>query len=376
MSTTSKIVSSKSGQREQVGDLKVQRVSGHLPMRDIAVTIVGVVILLFFAASADHFTDPTNLFNLLRTAAFTVIIGIPLTYLMIVGEFDLSVGPNFALSSVVMVLAVQAGLSPWVAALCGIGAAVSIGLLNAAVTVGFGVPSFISTLGTMSIAGGIAISLTGGLPASLPDNVTSSAYASITGGMVGPVPVHVFWAAVVLFIGGFILRYTPFGAHIYAAGGNPKAASRQGVKVHRARAYCFILVGVGAGLAGVLMTGWLGSASPSVGAGNTLVLYSAIIIGGAAVTGGEGSAWGTLVGALIIAMLRNGLILLGVQSSWVDVFQGVLIVVAGVSVLMSRPDTALSMQVSRVLRALQRHGSRLPSPEVQSDTADDGGKED
>ena len=151
-------------------------------------------------------------------------------------------------------------------------------------------------------------------------------------------------------------RYTIFGAHCYATGGTLRAATRLGIKTNRVKVICFVLVGVSAALAGALTTAWLGSASPNIGRSSTLGYYAAVIIGGAAVDGGAGTATGTVLGAIIISMLRSGLVLLGVQGSWVEFFSGLLIIVVGVSDMLARPQ---SRAVQNLKQTMERVGAGI-----------------
>jgi ribose transport system permease protein len=332
-----------------------------------AITLVAVAIFIFFAATAPHFTDLSNLDNILQLAAFTLIIGVPLTYLLIAGEFDLSVGANFALGSVVEALAITKwGWNPWLAMLFAVCVAALVGVLNALVTVRIGVLSFVTTLGTSNLVSGLALILTGGLAVVLPDSLAGTFFNSATGGSLLGIPAQAIWALAVFALLGFVLRYTVFGAHIYATGGNRSASLRLGVKTAWVRSACFIIVGAGCGLAGAVTAGWLHAGDPTAGQSGTLQLYAAVIIGGVAITGGEGTVYGTLIGALIVSMLQSGLVLMGAQGSWVQFFEGLLIVVAGATELIFRPDGALAQSIRQNVRRLR--GPLMPGGQPRPDT--------
>ncbi|MCT2398796.1 ABC transporter permease [Novosphingobium mangrovi (ex Huang et al. 2023)] len=303
-------------------------------------TMFFVVVALFigFAANSPHFLDSQTQFEILRITAFTLIIGLPLTYLVIAGEVDLSIGSNYGLCSVVTALAiVDWGWNPWLAALLAVGLGTLIGLFNGMLTVKLKVPSFILTIGMLSLLRGLALVITMGLSIDVSAEYVSS-FFGVAGGKIGPVPAQVIWALAAFVISGFVLRYTLFGARLYATGGNVRAALQMGVNPGRIKIWTFTLVGFSCGLAGALTTGWLRIGSPNTGAGGELAIIAAVIIGGAALSGGIGTATGTLLGAIIVSMLQTGLILVGVQGNWVQVYVGLLIVMAAALEPYLRPD--------------------------------------
>ena len=304
--------------------------------RSSLVTVVALGMFGFFAIFASNFASQENIYSMLRLAATTLLIALPLTFLLIVGEFDLSVGANYGFAAVLTAIAIAHwGWSPWVSSLFVIAACAGVGLLNAVLSVTVGIPSFITTIGMLNLLAGLSLSVTGGQAVGLPASEATSTFARVTGGTVGGLPVQVIWGTAAFIAFGLVLRYTVFAAHVYATGSNMSAAARLGVGTHMVKTACFVLVGAGCGLAGVLATGWLGSGNPTTGQDATLDLYAAVIIGGAALTGGVGTVYGTAIGALIISMLQSGLILLGVQGSWVQFFEGLLILIAGAGTLLS-----------------------------------------
>jgi ribose transport system permease protein len=296
--------------------------------RQSAMVVIAAALYVFFAIKAPHFLDAQTQFEILRIVSFVLLIGLPLTYLVIAGEVDLSIGSNYGLCSVVTALAiVNWSWNPWLAALLAVALGATIGLCNGLAVVKLRVPSFILTIGMLSLLRGLALVTTYGLSIDIPASIHSGFFA-IAGGSVGPVPAQVLWALGAFVIAGFVLRYTVFGAHLYATGGNVRAAVQMGVKAGRVKLYTFIALGAACGLGGALTTGWLRLGSPNTGMGSELSIIAAAIIGGAALTGGVGTASGTLVGAIIVSMLQTGLVLLGVQGNWVQVYVGLLIVLA------------------------------------------------
>lgn len=310
--------------------------------RQMTMFFVVLALFLGFAINAPHFLDGQTQFEILRITAFTLIIGLPLTYLVIAGEVDLSIGSNYGLCSVVTAMAiVEWGWNPWLAALLALALGTAIGLFNGLVTVKLRVPSFILTIGMLSLLRGLALVLTMGLSIDIPGTIESSFFA-VSGGSLGPVPAQVLWALGGFVLSGFVLRYTLFGARLYATGGNARAALQMGVNPGRIKIWTFTLLGLACGLAGALTAGWLRIGAPNTGAGGELAIIAAVIIGGAALSGGIGTATGTLLGALIVSMLQTGLVLVGVQGNWVQVYVGLLIVLSAALEPYLRPDGPLA----------------------------------
>jgi len=310
--------------------------------RQSAMAIIAAALFIGFASNAPHFLDGETQFEILRITAFSLMIGLPLTFLVIAGEVDLSIGSNYGLCSVVTAIAiVNWGWNPWLAALLAMLVGTLVGLFNGIAVVRFRVPSFILTIGMLSLLRGLALVLTMGLSIDIPGSIKSSFFAA-SGGSLGPVPAQVLWALGAFLISGFVLRYTLFGARLYATGGNARAALQMGVNPGKVKIWTFTALGLLCGLTGALTAGWLRIGSPNTGTGGELSIIAAVIIGGAALSGGVGTATGTLIGALIVSMLQTGLILLGVQGNWVQVYVGLLIVVAAALEPWLRPDGPLA----------------------------------
>ncbi len=310
--------------------------------RQNAMFLVVVALFIGFASNSPYFMESQTQFEILRITAFTLIIGLPLTYLVIAGEVDLSIGSNYGLTSVVTALAIMDwGWNPWAAALLAVLLGALIGLFNGVLTVKLKVPSFILTIGMLSLLRGLALVITMGLSIDIPSEIESS-FFYVSGGTIGPVPMQVLWALGAFIISGFVLRYTLFGARLYATGGNVKAALQMGVNPGRIKIWTFTVLGAACGLAGALTTGWLRIGAPNTGAGGELAIIAAVIIGGAALSGGIGTATGTLLGAIIVSMLQTGLVLVGVQGNWVQFYVGLLIVAAAALEPYLRPDGPLA----------------------------------
>jgi ribose transport system permease protein len=340
--------------------------------REFGLTLVTVAVFVFFSMSAPHFLGLDNVYDIARVSTYTVIVAVPMTYLFIAGEFDMSVGANFALCNVFMALLVaDHGLNLWLAALFALGLGMVVGGINGFVTTVIGVPSFITTLGMLSVLSGVALVVTGATAVSMPDGLESSFFAATNGiiGALGDLPVQILWGFAVVVLGGWVLRYTVFGYHVYATGGNPKAAQAAGISPKRVKFLCFVLTGAACGLVGALQGGWLREGDPTIGSDFTLLVMAATIIGGVALTGGEGSIYGTFLGAAIIGMLANGLILVGVESNWNKFFNGlIIVVVASGELLLKNKDKlraglrTLPQRVSRLLTGRTRPNKRSSRP--------------
>jgi len=271
-----------------------------------------------------HFLTISNLVNIAEQATIIAIIAVGMTFVIITGGIDLSVGSVLAFSGVVMASALQHEIPLPLALLIGLGVGLLSGLVNGIlITVGR-LPPFIATLGMMSVARGAALMFTEGRPIS----GFSESFRSIATGEVLFLPSPVLIMIVVYVIAHFILRRTKLGRYTYAIGGNEEAALLSGVNVRVYKTVVYGLAGMLAGLAAIILTARLNSAQPIAGMNYELDAIAATVIGGTSLLGGEGTVVGTLIGALIMAVLRNGLNLLGVSSFIQQVVIGSVIILA------------------------------------------------
>jgi len=287
----------------------------------IALLVIGVVL----SFASPYFLTTNNLLNILLQAATISIIAAGFTVVLIAGEIDLSIGSAIGLTaSVIAVAIIQQGMP----VSAGIGIALLVGLLlgmfNGYLTVFFKIPSFVVTLATLGIAHGGGLLLTAGRPVfGFPDS-----YHVIGQGLIGPIPVPILIAAAVYLVLHFLLTRTSFGIQLYATGGNREAANLAGVRVPRILITAFVICGLCGALAGIVLSSRLDSGHGNFGATNLLDAVAAVVVGGASLFGGAGSVIGTLAGVLIIATIRNGLILLNVQAFWQEIAVGVIIIIA------------------------------------------------
>jgi ribose transport system permease protein len=286
-----------------------------------ALLIIAAVIALL----EPQFFTPSNLLNIGRQASVLVIVACGMTMVILSGAIDLSVGSAIALCSVVGAsLATNVGLSAPLAIAIVIGLGAVIGAVKGALIAWGGINSFIVTLGMMTVLRGMALTFTGGYPISgVPDAVRFLGF-----GVVDGVPMPLIVAAAVFVLVALILSKTVFGRHIYAIGGNETSSHIAGVPVSLTKLMVFVVSGALCGLAAVVLLGRLGAGLPTAAQGMELDAIAAVILGGSSLFGGRGSVFGTLFGALILAVLQNGLNLMGVNSFIIQILSGVIIILA------------------------------------------------
>lgn len=282
-----------------------------------------LIIVVVLSLATPHFLKSGNVLNIARQASINGILAAGMTMVIVTAGIDLSVGPMLALSGVVFALAFRDGSPVLLALLAGLVAGISAGTVNGLVITKWRIPPFIATLGMMQSARGLALLITEGTPViNIPDAVIKIGNADFFG-----VPISALIAIVIVFVTWLVMRFTFFGRSIYAIGGNRDAARLAGIRVDRTLIVVYALMGLYCGVAGIVMSGRIYSANALMGAGLELSAIAAVIIGGTNLFGGEGSAWGSLVGALIMACISNGLNLLNVSAFWQAIVLGALIVI-------------------------------------------------
>jgi ribose transport system permease protein len=285
-----------------------------------------LVLMAALTLLSDSFLSVQNFLNVGQQVAVLAIVAIGATFVIISGGIDLSVGSVLALSAAVFAaLFANFGL-PWpLAAILGLLVGAALGAINGLAIVYGRLPPFIATLAMLSIARGLALVVTGGRPISgFP-----SSFRWIAGRELPfDLPFSVLLTLLLYSIAALVLRRTIFGRATYAIGGNEEASRRAGIGVDRVKIAIYVLAGAMAALGGLILTARLNSAQPQAGAGLELDVIAAVVIGGASLSGGTGTVFGTLIGALIMGFLRNGLNLLNVSSFWQQVAVGVVIALA------------------------------------------------
>jgi ribose/xylose/arabinose/galactoside ABC-type transport system permease subunit len=312
---------------EKARTFRAKSIESSSGVRELGIFVAFIVILVVLTIlSPNAFARPANLINILKQASINGILATGMMYVIISGGIDLSVGSTVALAGVIAASFAHPGEYPLIvpivlALLVGGG----VGLIN-----GFGVaygniPPFIVTLGTMTIVRGVALMAANGQPVF---NVTK-VFENLAGGFfLNVIPNLVVYFVIITVIFAFVLTRTVFGRRVYAIGGNETAAKVSGISVKRIKLAVYTLTGVLAGLAGLLLASRIISGNPTAGQAYELDAIAAVIIGGVSMAGGAGKWYGTVIGALLIAVIGNGLDILNVSSHLQLIIKGSIIIVA------------------------------------------------
>lgn len=286
-----------------------------------------VVFLVFAITLGDKgFLTTTNLLNVFRQTAIISIMAVAMTFVIGAGNIDLSVGAVAGLSSVTTALSLGAwGLPMPIAVAVGLSTGLLAGLANGFLVAYIGIPSFLVTLGMLSVVNGSAQWLSDTAPIPVQDDTFTFIFGS---GDIGPIPTLLIWTAVLYAIGHVTLRKTSYGRRVLATGGNSVAAHFSGVDTRRITFLVMTVMGIAAGLAGLLFAGRLHSGRFEFGAGAELSVIAAVILGGTSLFGGRATVIGTLLGSLMIGLINNGLTLAGLATSQQFIIRGLIIILA------------------------------------------------
>jgi len=295
------------------------------------------LILLFAIITVlnPSFLTPLNIMNLLRQISINALIAFGMTFIILTGGIDLSVGSILALSSALMAGMMVSGMDPILAIIVGVLLGTMMGVINGLLITKGKMAPFIATLASMTIFRGLTLVYTEGKPITgLGDSL---GFQLLGRGYFFGLPVPAVTMILAFFILWFVLHKTSFGRKTYAIGGNEKASRISGIKVDRVKIMIYGLAGTVAALAGAILTSRLNSAQPTAGQSYEMDAIAAVVLGGTSLSGGKGRMFGTLIGVLIIGTLNNGLNLLGVSSFYQQVVKGIVIIVA---VLLDRKKSA------------------------------------
>ncbi len=292
------------------------------------VVIAVILACLFLSVATDSFATTKNLYNITRNITFVAIVALGMTFVIITGGIDLSVGSVLCLCSMVLAVTMHAGYGIEIGIAAAIATALIIGAFNGILIAYLGFPPFVVTLGMLSIARSLAMVASNNTVVFQfgPDHDKLLALGG--GAFVFGIANPVLYMIVLALITGFVLRWTKFGRHIFAIGGNEHAATLTGVPVRQIKVVVYMISALAAGLAGIIQTGWLGAVTTNLGNGMELQVIAATVIGGANLAGGMGTAFGAVVGAALIEVIRNSLGLLGINAFWQGVFIGGAILMA------------------------------------------------
>ncbi|OAM76946.1 ABC transporter permease [Devosia elaeis] len=301
-----------------------QATISRFSVRDAGTLIGLIVIMAVFAILVPGFLSERNLLNILQQSSINACLALGMTLVIISGGIDLSVGPTAALSAVLTATLLVIGIPAPVAIAVGLAMGAACGLFNGFMVAIVGLQPFIVTLGTLSTFRALALIYTGGNPVlGIPDD-----FRAIFNGSIFGVPTPVVIVGLVAFVAWAVLKKTPFGEYLLAVGGNEEAAHIAGVPIARTKIAAYAISGTLAALAAMILIGRLGAAEPILGNLWELDAIAAAAIGGASLMGGKGSVVGTILGAIILGAMRNGLTLMNVQSFYQLLATGLIILAA------------------------------------------------
>ncbi len=314
----------------QTGDIMRRLLKLALEKPELAATLLLLILILVFQNQSDGvFLSYNNLRSVLGYLPEVALVTIGVTLLMVCGEFDLSIGSVFALGPMTMsVLMVVYGWPFWPAMLLGLTICAMVGFLNGWISITFNIPSFITTLGMLFMARSVTVVISNGFPPRLNfDNIPEHLFVAFIG------PGELFrasflWMVVIAALMGFLLGRTNFGNWIRATGGFTAAAQSMGIPIKRVKIICFMICSVLAGLAGTIQVLRLGSPLPSLGEGVELQAVAAAVIGGTSLFGGIGSILGGIIGATLIRVIDNGMVMSQIDSNWFKFAVGALLILA------------------------------------------------
>ncbi|QTL96753.1 ribose ABC transporter permease [Iocasia frigidifontis] len=305
-------------------DKSLKKVSSSIGKELGALT--GLILLgVIMSFSSPHFLTLTNLMNILRQSSLIGIVAAGMTFIIITGGIDLSVGSVLSLSSCLTAgMIVNYGWNIWLAIMLGLLIGALFGLINGLLITQIPLPPFIATLGIMGVARGLAFVYTGGAPIyTFPES-----FKYIGQGMIGVIPFPAILMLLVYLVFFLVLKRTKLGRYSYAIGGNEEAAILSGISTGRYKAMVYAMTGFLSALAGLVLAARLDAATSVAGDGFELDVIAAVVIGGTSLSGGQGGVIGSLIGALIMGVVRNGLNLLLVSSHWQRVILGLIILAA------------------------------------------------
>lgn len=292
----------------------------------VLISVVAACVFLSFAT--DSFATSKNIFNITRNATFVAIVALGVTVVIITGGIDLSVGSVLCLCSMILAVVMHAGHGIEVGILAAVATALAVGAVNGILIAYVGMPPFVVTLGMLALARSLAMVASNNTVVFQfgPDHEKLLALGG--GAWLLGIANPVIYMIVLALLTGFVLRWTRFGRHVFAIGGNEHAAILAGVPVRPIKVAVYMISALAAGIAGIVQTGWLGAVTTNIGTGMELQVIAAAVIGGANLAGGAGTAVGALIGAALIEVIRNSLGLLGINAFWQGTFIGGAIILA------------------------------------------------
>jgi ribose transport system permease protein len=298
--------------------------------REMGVFLALLVLGGLMSIASPYFLRPLNLFNIIRGMSNIGIMSIGMTMVIITGGIDLSVGSLLAVSGMFAARLMYGGMTPWGAVAFGLALGLGFGLLNGLIITKIKVTPFITTLGMLSIGRGLTYLFATGLHGAVASNIPmrDPSVNFLGGGYIGQAPFPIIEMLALVFAFSWFLKNTVLGRQIYAVGSNEDAARLSGVNVDRVKMFCYAITGILCGLAGIMSGGLLSTAATNAGEGNELDVIAAVVIGGTSLAGGEGSIIGAVIGAAIMAVIRNAFVMLHLPVFLQTVSIGVVIILA------------------------------------------------
>ncbi len=306
---------------------RLVRDTRQLYFGDFVVYLGFITILIFFAfvLRDTAFISVSNFMSIVRTTTPITVMAVGTVFLLSVGEIDLSIGSTVALASLAVAIALRETNNIGVAVMAGLGTGLVIGTFNGIATVRLRIPSFLVTLGTLSLVAGLARAVTELDAIPIINRTYNFWFGS---GRFGPVSILFVWSGLAVVIGHVVLHHTRFGRRILSTGGNAEAALSLGINTGRIKIYALIISAMSASIAGMLYAGRLHGARYTLGEADLLTVLASVVIGGTALFGGKGSVIGALTGSIIMGMLNNGLVLMGLAVSEQMMARGIIIILA------------------------------------------------
>ncbi len=331
-----------------------------------------IVLIIIFALLSDSFLTFNNLVTMTKHVAYNAILALGMLFVILKGGIDLSVGSTVGLSGVVAGTLLQGWnltlfdivVYPqvWVVVLASLTVGTLVGLINGVLVTRFNVAPFIATLGMLYVARGAALLISDGTTyprlAGSPE-LNNEGFLLLGGGRILTIPTAIWIMIAFAAVAAFVLTKTPFGRWVYAAGGNERAAALSGVPVPKVKLRVYMISGFCAATTGLIISSELTSAAPQLGETFELNAIAAVVIGGAALTGGRGNVRGVLIGAFVIGFLSDGLVLLGVSTFWQTTIKGAVIILA---VMLDQAQQRVKRSKNAALAAANRSSTDEPSP--------------
>lgn len=312
----------------------------YIQIREVNVFAALILMVIIMSAASPYFLKQENIFNILRGMSTIGIMAIGQTMVIITGGIDLSVGSLMAVSSMLTARLITVNSqNALIAVICGLSFGLFLGSLSGVVITRFKINPFITTLGMLSIGRGLTYLLATGVKGSVASNIPmqNESITFLGSGYLGPVPFSVVLLLFLVIIATVFLKRTVPGRYIYAVGSNERSARLSGVPVNRIRVFVYAVSGFFCALAGIILTGRLSTAATNIGIGNELDVIAAVVIGGASLQGGEGTVIGAIIGATIMAIVRNAFVLLHIPNHFQTITIGIVIVLAvGLDQLLKR----------------------------------------